>query len=450
MPEPLSPHKLHWTRRQLFGAAIAGTLLPARRGWTQSAAADNALARAESRRVELTDLLAELVATPSPVGESAAEAQAIVERYLIDQEFNVQVTSDEPLQYADDPEFMPPGDALSGPAVNVIARPSTRNAAPRLALFAHIDTENAGEGWETDPLEPTLQGSRMYGLGTADDKGGVAAMLVAAAGLASRGGPAPTVMSLHGKGGGSRGSLPAFRRTCGLDAVLYLHPAETGRGLRDIKHVVQGSLDLILDVEGWRGTPLEIGSPDSARYDEGGDALSACLLAIDSLRQTALRGTEVNVGRVDAGDRIGSVPDRCHAEMRVLFEEPRTADGILATLRAQLDALSETLATPDGRFGFTLSVGRLKTNPASVRWDSLSSRALRDAIASVTDQVPDPHTRHYAGDIRYPIRLSGAPAFGIGSLAGNFYGPHEWVDIDDLVNLVAVTILTMESWAEEL
>ena len=168
------------------------------------------------------------------------------------------------------------------------------------------------------------------------------------------------------------------------------------------------------------------------------------------MRQTALRGTEVNVGRVDAGDRIGSVPDRCHAEMRVLFEEPRTADGILATLRAQLDALSETLATPDGRFGFTLSVGRLKTNPASVRWDSLSSRALRDAIASVTDQVPDPHTRHYAGDIRYPIRLSGAPAFGIGSLAGNFYGPHEWVDIDDLVNLVAVTILTMESWAEEL
>ena len=73
-----------------------------------------------------------------------------------------------------------------------------------------------------------------------------------------------------------------------------------------------------------------------------------------------------------------------------------------------------------------------------------------NAIASVTDQVPDPHTRHYAGDIRYPIRLSGAPAFGIGSLAGNFYGPHEWVDIDDLVNLVAVTILTMESWAEEL
>ena len=445
----MNTHRFRLTRRQLFGAALAGTLLPARRGWTQSAAAD-AVARAESRRGELTDLLSELVATPSPVGESAAEAQAIVERYLIDQEFSVQVTSDEPLLYADDPEFMPPGEALSGPAVNVMARPSTRNAAPRFALFAHIDTEFAGDGWVTNPVEPTLQGSRMYGLGTADDKGGVAAMLVAAAALASRGGPAPTVMSLHGKGGGSRGSLPAFRRTRGLDAVLYLHPAETGRGLRDIKHVVQGSLDLILDVEGWRGAPLEIGSPDSARYDEGGDALSACLLAIDSWRQTALRGAEVNVGRIDAGDRIGSVPDRCHAELRVLFEEPRTTDEILATLRAQLDALSETLATPDGRFYFTLSVGRLKTNPASVRWDSPSSRALRDAIASVTDQVPDPHTRHYAGDIRYPIRLSDAPAFGIGSLAGNFYGPNEWVDIDDLVNLVAVTMLTMESWAREL
>ena len=40
------------------------------------------------------------------------------------------------------------------------------------------------------------------------------------------------------------------------------------------------------------------------------------------------------------------------------------------------------------------------------------------------------------------------PAYGIGSLGGNFYGPNEWVDVDDLVRLVAVLIQTHAGWAQ--
>ena len=39
------------------------------------------------------------------------------------------------------------------------------------------------------------------------------------------------------------------------------------------------------------------------------------------------------------------------------------------------------------------------------------------------------------------------PAFGVGSIGGNFYGPDEWVDEDDLVRLAAVVIDTTRSWA---
>ena len=45
------------------------------------------------------------------------------------------------------------------------------------------------------------------------------------------------------------------------------------------------------------------------------------------------------------------------------------------------------------------------------------------------------------------IRLLGVPAYGIGSIGGNFYGPNEWVDVDDLVRLVAVLIQTMSGWS---
>jgi hypothetical protein len=35
----------------------------------------------------------------------------------------------------------------------------------------------------------------------------------------------------------------------------------------------------------------------------------------------------------------------------------------------------------------------------------------------------------------------------MGSLAGGFYGADEWVDIDDLVRLVAVVMLCADRWA---
>jgi acetylornithine deacetylase len=433
------------TRREVLALGGGIVLARAASGLTQDVRT-RAMERAASRRDEMVSLLSELVAIPSPVGSDAGDAQEVVARYLSGLGYSVDVTTDDPMEYADDPEFMSPGED-SGPAVNVIARPDNSGSAPRLALFAHIDTERAGEGWETDPFTPAFDGNRMVGLGTADDKGGIAAMLAAASILTEARGPAPTVMSLHGKGGGSRGSLPAFRRAFDLDAVLYLHPSETGRGLADIKNEVLGALDLVLTARGWRGTPNEIGSPDSARFDEGGDALDACLLAIDSFRQGILRDTEVNVGRLEAGDRVGSVPDRCHAEIRVLFEEPHTTDELLTALKSQLDGLSASLATERGRFAFELEVGRLKTNPAKVSWDARSTVALRRAITLVTGEAPTSYTRHYAGDIRYPIRIADANAYGIGSLGGNFYGPNEWVDIEDLVNLVAVTLLTLEDWA---
>ena len=74
------------------------------------------------------------------------------------------------------------------------------------------------------------------------------------------------------------------------------------------------------------------------------------------------------------------------------------------------------------------------------------SRVLRRSIEEVTGKAPKAYPNHYAGDIRYPIRLLGVPAYGIGSVGGNFYGPNEWVDVDDLVRLVAVLVQTLSGW----
>ena len=50
----------------------------------------------------------------------------------------------------------------------------------QLDILAHLDVVPAGEGWEvTEPFEPVVKGDKLYGRGTADDKGPAVAALYA-------------------------------------------------------------------------------------------------------------------------------------------------------------------------------------------------------------------------------------------------------------------------------
>lgn len=48
-----------------------------------------------------------------------------------------------------------------------------------LLFLGHTDTVPAGQGWKTNPLKLSLKSNNFYGLGSADMKGGIAAMLAA-------------------------------------------------------------------------------------------------------------------------------------------------------------------------------------------------------------------------------------------------------------------------------
>lgn len=51
---------------------------------------------------------------------------------------------------------------------------------PKLVLNGHLDVVPAGDGWDQDPFTPVIMDGRLYGRGSADMKGGVAAMIYAA------------------------------------------------------------------------------------------------------------------------------------------------------------------------------------------------------------------------------------------------------------------------------
>lgn len=411
----------------------------------------DALRLAERRREELLALLKDMIRVQSLSGESAADAQSVVKDYLGKLPYRIEESADRPSRYRDHAEFMPPNPPGDGPFINVVGWPENA-VGKQYAMFSHIDTHSLDAGWVTEPLEPKTEGNRLYGLGTSDDKGGVAAMLVASAALAEAGEALPVVMSLHGKGGGSRGSLPVFERLSKEDhdigAVLYVHPAETGRGLEDIKNAVQGIVDLKLTVSGWRAPPMEIGSTDSSAWHAGGNALDMCWRALEHLRSGVFADALFNLGIMEGGDRVGSVADSAEATFRLKFSGSHTWGSLVNAARKALEELAATVSAEDSPYQFALDTVGYRTNPGAADWDIPVSQVLRNSIEDVTGRAPDAYPNHYAGDIRYPIRLLGVPAYGIGSLGGNFYGPNEWVDIDDLVRLVAVLIQTLSGWKE--
>jgi len=393
-----------------------------------------ALDLAEGSREELFGLLKALIGAPSPYGTSAGEAQERLGEYLEQNGFAVETDEDswEPLR--DHPEFSPPPPEIE-PPVNLVATPPR---AQGLTFFAHVDTEAPSAGWSSPPTEAMVRDGRAYGLGAADDKGGLAAMAVAAALLARDSGTAPRVASVHGKGGGARGTLPVFARMEAGDSV-YVHPPENGAGLGVLKSASRGVVDVHVRVTGWSGRPREIGTPESAPFGEGGDALEACLRWVERLRQGELSDCELNLGRLVAGEAAGLTPVRCEAEVRVLFRGKRTVRGVLEAFRRAAE--DQPARGSGGSFGYEATAPELRANPAETAWSDPLAAELRSAVAGIIGREPVPYADHLASDIRFPIRLQGAASLGIGSLGGNFYGPDEWVDLDDLVRLVAVLVL---------
>jgi acetylornithine deacetylase len=167
---------------------------------------------------------------------------------------------------------------------------------------------------------------------------------------------------------------------------------------------------------------------------------------LEHLRATAFADVQFNLGKMSGGDRIGSVADKATATFRLKFSGDHTWKRLVDAAQRQLGLFATSMAGADDSYKFSVDAIGYRTNPGAADWDAPVSQVLRESIAEVTGRAPDAYPNHYAGDIRYPIRLLGVPAYGIGSVGGNFYGPNEWVDVDDLVKLVAVLVQTLSGW----
>ena len=91
-----------------------------------------------------------------------------------------------------------PATAIACRAVNVIARRESGRPGPCVHFNGHIDVVPAGQGWTVDPWAGEVRDGRVYGRGTCDMKGGLAAAIVAVETLLESGLELPGALEISG------------------------------------------------------------------------------------------------------------------------------------------------------------------------------------------------------------------------------------------------------------
>jgi acetylornithine deacetylase len=169
------------------------------------------------------ELLRELVATPSVSGSEEAVGQLVEETM---RRRGLDVVRDD-----------------AGVRVEVQGRGPGRT----LALVSHLDVVPPGEGWVRDPFTPSIEDGKLYGRGSGDAKGPVAAMLTAAEDVAAGPGFSGRLVVILGYGEETRHTtMPAaVARTGQVDATVIGEPtsldfAVAQRGLMMVDLVARG------------------------------------------------------------------------------------------------------------------------------------------------------------------------------------------------------------------
>lgn len=394
------------------------------------------------------ELLKSLIAIPSAHTDSTTIHERIASEFA-DLGCRVRLVSVDHRRLTSDPEFSPPLDPPEGGVVNVVGEWGRQ--PPSLLLFAHLDTEPASvhPGWTGDPLEPTLRDGRVYGLGAADDKAGLAAMIGAVRALRELGLEEEVGLSLAAvcaKQGGSLGTLPVIRSLSGVRAAIYCHPPETGAGIAQLKVGSRGILTAELIVTGLTPHPAEIGTPASIDPNAGVNAIEIMAALVRRLvqRSEGLHDVAVSVNRIDGGIEAPTVADRCTAEVTVWFAD-RTVGDVEAWLRRVIGEYGDPWLHSHPA---EVRLRGLRANPAATRSDDRLVSVLATEIAEVHGTDASLYAGHVASDIRFPMRCLDAPSVGFGPLAGNFYGPDEWVDVASFLEAIEVLVRSVIAYQE--
>jgi succinyl-diaminopimelate desuccinylase len=222
---------------------------------------------------------------------------------------------------------------LSPQRASVVATIGGNADKAPLCFTGHIDTVPLGAAqWKMDPFAADTEGGRLYGRGTSDMKGGVAAFVVASLNLADKlaGSPGLELVITAGEETGCQGAFHLTHKSGALGRAGAVVVGEPSSNYPFVGH--RGAF--------WLNARTRGVTAHGSMPDKGVNAVFKAARAVGVLEKFrftnpphALMGqATLNVGTIRGGLNINSVPDEA-----VIGVDIRTIPGIRhAELRAEL------------------------------------------------------------------------------------------------------------------
>jgi acetylornithine deacetylase len=360
--------------------------------------------------VTVAELAADLVAIDSvnpalvPGGAGEAEIVAFLAGWAKDNGLEAQILDRTP----------------GRPSVLVTAR--GRGGGRTLLLCGHVDT--VGVDGMADPHTPRRDGDRLYGRGTCDMKGGLAATLIAARDAAAAGLAGDVVVAcVADEEHASLGVQEALERVH-ADAAVITEPT---RHELVIAHKGFVWADVLVEGIAAHGSRPELGVDaivHAAPVLAGIGALDATLAA--RVPHPLLGRGSVHAGRIEGGVEASSYPGRCTVTV-----ERRTLPGETEdTFAEEIEGLLEEARTtqPGLRASFETGLARL---PFAIDADHAFVRLTRELAAAELGAAPPLAGAPYWTDAAF-IAAAGIPSILFGPIGEGEHAVEEWVSIASL------------------
>jgi acetylornithine deacetylase len=380
--------------------------------------------------------LAELVRVPSLLGEEEP-AQQLVEARLHELGFDVESVVPDPERLAERPDSGIPLVPYDGRR-SLVA--TVGGEGRSLLLNGHVDVVSAEpvDRWTKEPFGAEIRDGRMYGRGSCDMKGGVAAMLLGVEAALSAG-PLPgrvVYQSVIEEECGGNGALAACLEGPLGDATLIAEPTN-------------GGMDLVAVGVIWARIALEADSRHASNADRGSNPIEAAYPVIEALHdleaelnadpEPEVAGLEqpylLNVGALHAGDWASMTPGRATLDVRLGFPirmEPAEAQARLAAAVRAADPAAQVEFRGFRARGYSFDAG------------SPFVSLLGDCHEEARGGRPRPDPSRATTDLRF---FEGQ-AVCYGPTGDNLHGVDEWVDLESIVEVATVIALLIRRWGE--
>ena len=403
-----------------------------------------------ARRDDLVELTRALVRLPTvnPPGEGYRELCDLLAARLARRGFAIELVRAEGAL----------GDSDRYPRWNLIARREGGRAGECVHFNSHSDVVAPGMGWTVEPFGGLVRDGRVYGRGTCDMKGGLAASIVAAEAFVDR---------FPGFAGAVEISATCDEESGGFGGVAWL--AERGRfdparvqhviipeplnkericlGHRGVwwaeiethGHIAHGSMPFLGDCA-VRHMGAVLAELERTLFPRLAERTTAMPVVPDGARRSTLNINSVHGGLEEpaagyTGLPAALVPDRARMILDRRFPIEETLDGVRSEVVDLLDGIART------REGFRYELRELfSVLPSMTAKESpvvlAVAGAIRGRLSREPDYVVSPGTYDQKHIDRIG-RLSNCIAYGPGIL-DLAHQPDEWVGIDDMLESACV------------